>query len=85
MAHNYQTGWNKMKLFMEYEIVAQNVLYDNVLLAALMSGRKYNVIPESGDCSKESNARILIFRSRVRYQNSTSLQIHFQIMRSDVG
>jgi hypothetical protein len=36
---------------MEYEGVTQNVLFGNAVLAAMMRGRKYNVIPQNGDCS----------------------------------
>jgi hypothetical protein len=74
MAYNFQTGKNKIKLLMEYEDVTQKVLFGNAILAALTSGRKYDVIPQNGDCSRESNARILVFRNKVRYQNATSLQ-----------
>jgi hypothetical protein len=34
---------------MEYEDVTQKVLFGNAVLAALMSGRKYDVIPQNGD------------------------------------
>jgi hypothetical protein len=74
MACNFQTGNNKIKLLTEYEDVTQKVLYGNAVLAALMSGRKYDVIPQNGDCSRESNARTLVFRNKVRYQNATLLQ-----------
>jgi hypothetical protein len=51
MAYNFQTGKkNKTKLLKEYEIVTQKVLFGNVVLAALMYGRKYDVIPRNGDC-----------------------------------
>jgi hypothetical protein len=66
MAYNFQTGYNKMKLLTEYENVTQNVLFGNVVLAALMSGRKYDVMPQ--------NVRTLVFRNKVRYENATSLQ-----------
>jgi hypothetical protein len=36
---------------MEYERVAQNVLFGNAVLASLMYGRKYDVISQNGDCS----------------------------------
>jgi hypothetical protein len=29
-----------------------------------MSGRKYDVIPQNGDCSRESNVRVLIFETK---------------------
>jgi hypothetical protein len=74
VAYNFQTGNNNVKLLMEYEDVTQKVLFGNAVLAALMSGRKYNVIPENGDCSRESNVRTLVFRNKVRYQNATLLQ-----------
>jgi hypothetical protein len=74
VAYNFQTGNNKIKLLMEYENVTQNVLFGNTVLAALMSGRKYDVIPQNGDCSRESNVCTSVFRNNVRYQNATSLQ-----------
>jgi hypothetical protein len=36
-----------MKLLMKNESAAQKVLFGNAVLAALMSGRKYDVIPNS--------------------------------------
>jgi hypothetical protein len=57
VAYNFQTGSNKIKLLTEYEGVIQKVLFGNAVLAALMSGRKYDVIPKNGDCSRESNVR----------------------------
>jgi hypothetical protein len=59
---------------MEYENVTQNVLFGNAVLAALMSARKYYVIPQNGDCSRENNVRALVFRSKFRNQNSASSQ-----------
>jgi hypothetical protein len=38
VAYNFQTGNNKIKLLTEYEDVTQKVLFDNAVLAALMSG-----------------------------------------------
>jgi hypothetical protein len=74
VAYNFETGNKKIKLLTEYEDVTQKVLFGNAVLAALMSGRKYDVIPQNGDCSTESNVRTLVFRNEVRYQNATSLQ-----------
>jgi hypothetical protein len=54
MAYNFQTGKNKTKLLMEYENSTQKVLFYNAVLAALMSGRKYGVIPKNGNCSTQS-------------------------------
>jgi hypothetical protein len=42
------------------------VLFDDDLLAALMSGRKYDVIPQNCDCLRENNVRTLVFRNEVR-------------------
>jgi hypothetical protein len=39
----------KMKLFAEYQSITQEVLFGNAILAALISGRKYDVIPKNGD------------------------------------
>jgi hypothetical protein len=75
VAYNYfQTRNNEIKLLMEYEGVTQKVLFGNAVLAALMCGGKYDVIPQNGDCSRESNVHTLAFQNKVRYQNATSLQ-----------
>jgi hypothetical protein len=42
VAYNFQTGNNKTKLLMEYKNVTQEVSFDNAVLAALMSRRKYD-------------------------------------------
>jgi hypothetical protein len=55
VAHNFQTGKNEIKPLPEYESATQNVLFGNAVLAALISGRKYDVIPQNGDCLRESN------------------------------
>jgi hypothetical protein len=68
VGYNFQTGNNNIKLLTEYEDVTQKVLFGNAVLAALMSGRKYDVIPQNGDCSRESNVRTLVFRNKVHYQ-----------------
>jgi hypothetical protein len=49
VAYNFQTGNSKIKLLTEYEGVTQKVLFGNAVLAALMFGRKYDVIPQNGD------------------------------------
>jgi DUF917 family protein len=69
VAYNFQTGNNKIKLLMEYEGVTQKVLFGNAVLAALMSGRKYDVIPQIGDVVTELSME----------------KIHLQIMLSNVG
>jgi hypothetical protein len=55
VAYNFQTRNNKIKLLMEYESVTQKVLFGKAILAALLSGRKYVVVPQNTDCSRESN------------------------------
>jgi hypothetical protein len=69
VAYNFQTGNNKTKLLTEYEDVTQKVLFGNAVLTALMSGRKYDVIPQIGDVFTELSME----------------KIHLQIMLSDVG
>jgi hypothetical protein len=44
-------GKKKIKLLMKYENVTQKLLLGNAVLAALMFGRKYDVILRNGDCS----------------------------------
>jgi hypothetical protein len=46
--HNLQTKDNKIKLLTEYECVNE---YGNAVLAAMMFGRKYDAVPQNGDCS----------------------------------
>jgi hypothetical protein len=64
VAYNFQTGNNKIKLLTEYESVTRKVLIDSSVLAALVPGRKYYVIPQNGNCSRGSNERALVFRKR---------------------
>jgi hypothetical protein len=59
---------------MELESVSQTVLLDNVVLAALMFRRKYDVISQNCDSSRERNVSTSVFRNKVRYQIATSLQ-----------
>jgi hypothetical protein len=47
-----------MKLLTEYESATQKVLFGNAVLAALMSGRIYDVIIQNGD---------LVFRNIVSF------------------
>jgi hypothetical protein len=69
VAYNFQTRKNKLKLLTEYEVVTQKVLFGDAVLAALMSGRKYDVIPQNGDVVTELSME----------------KIHLQLMLSDVG
>jgi hypothetical protein len=59
---------------MKCESVTQKVLFGYSTLAPLMSGRKYDIMPQNGDCSRESNVRTLVFQNKIRYENATSLQ-----------
>jgi DUF917 family protein len=69
MAYNFQTGNNKIKLLTEYKGLTQKVLFGNTALATLISGRKYDVMPQIGDVVTELSME----------------KIHLQIMLSDVG
>jgi hypothetical protein len=74
VVYTFQTG-NKIKLLTEYEnVTKKKVLFREAILADLLSGRKYDFIPQNGCCSREGNVRTLDFRNKVRYQNPTSLQ-----------
>jgi hypothetical protein len=66
VAYNFRIGSNKTKLLMGYKVARKSVLFGNAVLAALMSGTKYDVIPQNGDSSKESNVRTLVFRKKVK-------------------
>jgi hypothetical protein len=70
VTYNSQIEKNIIKLNTEYENIIQNVLFATTVHAALMPGRKYDVIYQNGDCSRDSNVHTL----RVLYQNATSLQ-----------
>jgi hypothetical protein len=59
---------------MEMGSVTQKVLFGNAVLAAMMAGRKYDVLPQNGDCSRGRNVRTLVFRNKFHYQNASSLQ-----------
>jgi hypothetical protein len=69
VAYNFQTENNKIKLLTEYEAVTQKVLFCNAVLAALMYGRRYDVITQIGDVVTELSME----------------KIRLQIMLSDVG
>jgi hypothetical protein len=60
VAYNFQTGKNKIKVLTEDE----SVLFCDAVLAALMSGKKYDVIPQNGECSRGSNVCTLVFAIR---------------------
>jgi hypothetical protein len=60
------------------------ILLGTAVLAALMSGKKYDVIPQNGDCSRESNVLTLIIKRQRRYRNCYG-KFHLQIMLPDVG
>jgi hypothetical protein len=74
VAYNFQTGKKKIKLFMEYESVTQNILFAKTVLAALISGRKYDAITQHGDCgfSKQS---LLLKRNFVTELNMEKITI----------
>jgi hypothetical protein len=69
MAYNFKTTNNKIERLTEYESVTQKVLFGNAVFAALMSGRKKYVIPENGDCSRESSLHTLVSQDKISYQN----------------
>jgi hypothetical protein len=76
VAYNFEIGKkNKVKLLMEYESVTQKVLFGNAVHTVLMMpGKKYDVIPQNGDRSRESNVHTSVFRNNVCHQTATSLQ-----------
>jgi arsenate reductase-like glutaredoxin family protein len=42
-----------------------------------MPGRKYNVILQNDDCSRESTVRTLVFRNEVHYQRKCHYRIQY--------
>jgi hypothetical protein len=79
---NFQTGKSKIKMLTEYENVTQRVLLGIAVLAALMSGRKCDVIIQNGDC-RFSTKIPLPKRNVVTELNME--ETHLQVMLSDVG
>jgi hypothetical protein len=49
VAYNFQLGKHKVKLLTEYENTTEKVLRGNAVLAALMPGRKYDIVPTNRD------------------------------------
>jgi hypothetical protein len=49
---------NEIKLLTQYERITRKVLFDNSVLAAMTSAEN-DVIPQNGNCSRESNMRTL--------------------------
>jgi hypothetical protein len=68
VTYNFQTVNHKIKLLTEYESVTQKVLFGNGILAEFMSRRKYDVMLQNGDCSREGNVRTLVIRNKVKTQ-----------------
>jgi hypothetical protein len=62
VTHNFQNENNQTKLLKEYERIAQKGSFGNSVYTAVMSGEKYGVIPQIGECSRESNVRSLVSR-----------------------
>jgi hypothetical protein len=48
-----------MKLLVVYENVTQEVLFGSAILAALMSGRKYDAMPQDGYSSREGMSELV--------------------------
>jgi hypothetical protein len=79
-----------MKLLKQYENITQQVLFAIANFSAMMSGRKYDVIPQNVDSSRESNVRNLVFRNNVRFKMERRYRTQYgkdplQIILSDVG
>jgi hypothetical protein len=62
---------NIITLLTKYKSATEDILFGNAVLAALMSGRKYDIILQNGDSSRERDVGTLVFRNKVRYQNAT--------------
>jgi hypothetical protein len=60
VTYNFQTRNNKIKPWGIWKCTLK-VLFGSALLASLMSGRMYDIIPQNGDCPRESIARSLVF------------------------
>jgi hypothetical protein len=58
------------------------VLYDNVALAALKSGRKYDVKPQNGDCNSNVSTFVFETKSVMKTQSRYRIQ-HEEYPRSD--
>lgn len=51
----------------EYESITKNVLFGNAVLAALMSGRKYDVITLNANCSERKQCPYFGFAKEVHW------------------
>jgi hypothetical protein len=65
---------------MKYENIAQRVLFGKIVLAALMSGRKYDVISQNGVCSKKVVCLLRIFKTK----SIIKLQRRYRTQRGQV-
>jgi hypothetical protein len=90
VAYNFQTGNNKIKLLTEYG-VTQKVLFGNAVLAALMSGRKYDVntskwrLFKGKQCAYSGVSKQSPLSKRNIVTELSMEKINLQIMLSDVG
>jgi hypothetical protein len=64
VAYNFQIGKNEIKLLKEYESVTQNVLFGNAVLVALMYGRKYGVVNQNCNRSRENKVRTSVSETK---------------------
>jgi hypothetical protein len=60
--YDFQTGNNKIKLRTKYGNMTQNILFGNAVNATLMCGRKYDILPQNSNCSRESNVHCDILK-----------------------
>jgi hypothetical protein len=63
----------------------QKVSFGNAVFAALISGRKYDVIPQNADCSRENNVYFGFSKQYPLSKYNVVIDLHLQIMLSDAG
>jgi hypothetical protein len=81
MAYNFHTENNKVKLVTMYINVTQEVLFGNAVFAALMSGRKYDVISQNSDCSRENNVPTLVFRKKFLSKRNVVTEVNMEMIQ----
>jgi hypothetical protein len=85
VAYDFEIGKNNIKLYTEYENVTYKIVFGNAVLAPLMSERKYDVMPQNGNCSRESNVRTFSSKQSPISKGNVLIElnmgkIHLQIM-----
>jgi 3-phosphoglycerate kinase len=63
--YNIKNVNKRIKVIKEYENITEKLLLGGAVLAAFMSGRKCDVIPQNGDCSRENKGSTWLSKGNV--------------------